>query len=786
MPGPVVHSIIAEKLPDAFEGEVSTVPSVTNRRRRALVYGSQGPDPFFFNLDDLTGHSVAKYLIEWQNLKAKISHAFWKFREPLAEVGNKIKAAGNQAILSASQHSDIIDQIKNLIIQFSEGMFLASKVTSGFVKKTVLDNADPFGLYVSPLQTCGRTKDLLEGAKSPLDGIGGWQEVANLDDWWWFDLLHSRRTGDFATHLLDIATGKRPGNDDAATQRDQLLSYAIGYLSHIAADVVGHAYVNSIVGGPYRIGQAQRHTAQEKIMDVWAYNHYYNETGFLQGLDDRDDRYYMNEDVVDSGMHKNFLFTAGRYEPRQWERNPENPLNHSPDKPIKSGIKLPEEISKNFVTATERAYPEERFGSLTADEVDLSYRGWYSFFRNATTTRSPFKPNEIPGDVKITEKLKEELQEAREELDDVADATENVADVFDHDGGGDIGDCFSGGNLREVTQSAADCLSDAAESVANFVANLGEAIANLFKEIGQLLWSVFEIADAALAVPLRAINYKLRQAYEKLWASYTHLLKLITAIGFSYMYWDDLDETRQLEHLYDPTETDAIGISSPRNTIVKPGSDSPGFPRYGLKLGHGFDPAYTGVLQGLENEGHLIVPPTEIEQEPTIPGPDEYGLHTPEVFIDDPNGVLENPFDDSRESPMWSWIAHPARNSRNPESTTASTPNVEHFRIGGAEDGREDYRNPVLGDAVSLTVELYKYYREHGELPNLNMSGDRAIGFPTWANARGCSPEPRERWKVLHGPEVPWLDDPIDPVFVPEVPLTEWEDSSEVPPDVYY
>ena len=788
MPGPVVHTIIAEKLPDEFQTDHADIASAADSNRRALVYGAQGPDPFFFNLNDLTGHSIAKYLIEWQDFKSKLANAFYKIRKPFIDASRAIGGAANDAVLEASKHSDVIAQVKNLAAQLSETMFLARKTINGYLKKLVLDTFDPFGLYVSPLQTCGRTKDIVEGVKTPFDGVGGWKDVANLDDWWWFDLLHSRRTGDFATELLDIATGKKPGADGSQSQRNLLMSYAIGYLSHISADVVGHAYVNSVVGGPYRLAQAQRHTVQEKIMDVWAYNRYYNETGFLSSLDSRGDRYYQNPDVVDSGMHKNFQFTAGRLEPRQWERNPENPLNKAPQKPIRSSLKLPNEITTNFTTATDRAYPSERFGSLTPDEVDLSYRGWYTMFRNATTTFSPFKPSELPGDVQITEELREEIQDTKEELEDVVEATENLSEPFEHDGGGDISDCFEGSSVGAVFNSVADCVEEAAESAANFISNLAESVANLFREVGELLWSIVQVVDAALAVPLRVINYFIRQAYEKLWQSYTHMLKLVTAIGFSYMYWDDLDGDHHLEHFYNPTKTDAIGVNTPRDTIVKPGSSSSGFPRYGLRLGQNFQSKYDDVLDGLENEGHLIVPPdsSAIESPATIPGPDEYGRNTPEVFIDDPNDELTDPFGRGQQPPLWSWIASAGKNDETLSSVVADTPNVEDFRISGTGSNSEDFTKPVLGDAVSLTRSLFDQYQETGRVPNLNMSGDRAIGYPTWANKRGCGTTDRDRWKLWHGAEVPWLRSPIDPVFVPKVPKTDWDDESDVPGDVYY
>ena len=75
--------------------------------------------------------------------------------------------------------------------------------------------------------------------------------------WYWFDMLHYRKTGEFAKNLVAIA--------QSGTDRQR--AYAYGYLSHITTDLVGHAYVNQIVGGPYRL-HSQRHTVVENFMDT--------------------------------------------------------------------------------------------------------------------------------------------------------------------------------------------------------------------------------------------------------------------------------------------------------------------------------------------------------------------------------------------------------------------------------------------------------------------------------------------------------------------------------------
>jgi len=88
------------------------------------------------------------------------------------------------------------------------------------------------------------------------------QRGSREEDWFWFDMLHYRRTSRFARNLLLAAEG------DPRRQ-----AFAAGYATHVAADVVGHSYVNSCAGAPYRT-QWQRHHCSDNYLDVWTLAHY--------------------------------------------------------------------------------------------------------------------------------------------------------------------------------------------------------------------------------------------------------------------------------------------------------------------------------------------------------------------------------------------------------------------------------------------------------------------------------------------------------------------------------
>jgi hypothetical protein len=102
--------------------------------------------------------------------------------------------------------------------------------------------------------------------------------VVQQEDWWsffslgldkgydekayfWSDMLHYRDTGQFARAIWKNADAN--GSDAAR-------AYALGYITHIATDVTGHAFVNSISGGPFRL-HWQRHHLVENHMDAFWY-----------------------------------------------------------------------------------------------------------------------------------------------------------------------------------------------------------------------------------------------------------------------------------------------------------------------------------------------------------------------------------------------------------------------------------------------------------------------------------------------------------------------------------
>ncbi|MDP9094454.1 MAG: zinc dependent phospholipase C family protein [Actinomycetota bacterium] len=95
----------------------------------------------------------------------------------------------------------------------------------------------------------------------------------------WGDMVHYRRTSEIAKNLIGQAEAIRAGEakTDAEIQArtdqyEQLLAFALGWLTHVGTDTIGHSFTNTQCGGPFR-NHPQRHHLIENHMDAWNYRH---------------------------------------------------------------------------------------------------------------------------------------------------------------------------------------------------------------------------------------------------------------------------------------------------------------------------------------------------------------------------------------------------------------------------------------------------------------------------------------------------------------------------------
>ena len=81
--------------------------------------------------------------------------------------------------------------------------------------------------------------------------------------WFWADYLHYVGTGKFVRELFLHSVGK-----------PNFQAFAYGYLTHYITDVVGHPFVNHVVGSPWRM-YFQRHHLVENFSDAYIWDRWH-------------------------------------------------------------------------------------------------------------------------------------------------------------------------------------------------------------------------------------------------------------------------------------------------------------------------------------------------------------------------------------------------------------------------------------------------------------------------------------------------------------------------------
>jgi hypothetical protein len=261
----VLRRAIDDKLAPSGNAARQAAAGILSAQPDAAMLGAVGPDLFFFAPDyPAMGPIVTLYtnykkvLDLWDAVMAPIRQINEQFVEPVEDAVQD--AVGDDAIELIKL---LLNELKETAAQFG------TTVRTGLLAGVVAGVNGTFEQAGVPLvQAFFR-----EMFTPPL------QFGESETNWFWFDFLHYRRTGTFARRLIANAT----------TPRQK--AYALGYLSHVATDVTGHAYVNQVVGAPYRLN-VQRHVTAENFMDTWAFDHYFDEsvsTTLLQRLALTDD-----------------------------------------------------------------------------------------------------------------------------------------------------------------------------------------------------------------------------------------------------------------------------------------------------------------------------------------------------------------------------------------------------------------------------------------------------------------------------------------------------------------
>jgi hypothetical protein len=331
MPAGITHLIVQQRLP-AYLRELG---GEKGREYADLLdadpcspyagFGSMGPDFLFFSLkeygtplDELTNFLFDVY----DALEPLISF----YEDNIEPVVDKIEDA--IATLDQALFQGLFGQIKDTADLLSNTALNTAAVV-------VTGNADLFYPFYPKIQQ-GKPED----------------------EWYWFDFLHYRRTGQFASQMWRMA-----GSDY------DLKRYVLGYSSHIGTDVVGHPFVNAVTGGPYRT-HWHRHKLVENWIDAYARNYYPDDKKTLKCLKLSAKDTYIPNSISGSYYYRLTEFNGGR---------------------------LPEPLANLLSKAMQSTYQNiPHPGFLSASDLDSTYRLWLLWFKRVTQIGDAQKPAPVP------------------------------------------------------------------------------------------------------------------------------------------------------------------------------------------------------------------------------------------------------------------------------------------------------------------------------------------------------------------------------------------------------
>ena len=252
MPKYGIHHIVlkeaASQLSALPDPGARSAGEVINAELPSAVIGSVGPDLFFWGPD----YEIVQKIYRLHRTIEDVLSLYNSVVAPIRSVKDAVGEATEAVVGSLAPNTlelvkRLVEEVKQTASLFKSalGMNLLNGVLEGvnLVTNAAGLGSAAHGFFQTFVPDVHRNKPESE--------------------WYWFDMLHYRRSGFFAKGLVL----------GAVTPREKAFAY--GYLSHIAADVAGHPYVNTIVGAPYRMN-VQRHVTAENFQDSWKYKRYYN------------------------------------------------------------------------------------------------------------------------------------------------------------------------------------------------------------------------------------------------------------------------------------------------------------------------------------------------------------------------------------------------------------------------------------------------------------------------------------------------------------------------------
>lgn len=442
MPKYAVHAITMEKAAEKLPAYGGTQQAdILLGHRNLAVTGALGPDIFFWAPDYTICQVLLKIFEAWDSLVKIYDESVIS---DIADAINEIKAAVGDALEATIGPS--YDLIMKVVEEFRETTSLFEE-TIKYGALSMAVGVDNLIADAGDLPTV--THRIFDMFKPPL------QDKKPEDDWYWFDMLHYRYVGDFAGNLLKNA------------RQPEQKAYAYGYLTHIATDLVGHGYVNQIVGGPYRT-HVQRHVAMESFLDTWALSNYKNKniaTDLVNYLDLPDS---LPGEVVDM-LYSAFL----------------NAYQGKPHPHLLGGE-----------------------GFLSRDDIVTTY----SLFKRITTLmESRIKKPEEP--------FSEVMQILEDALRDFSPPP-SPPDIFE-------GDCSVWDFLSfGITEKSRDCYKQAVEAIGEFFEYLGELLEWTFESIKQIFQFLLALPTTAIVAVVLGLLYIIQLSIYKVLSSIRDYLAL--------------------------------------------------------------------------------------------------------------------------------------------------------------------------------------------------------------------------------------------------------------------
>lgn len=452
MPGPAMHHMIVDRLKSRIhtnKGLGSALSATEYARLQALLanpanlpylfLGCQGPDFFFFNLKDLNP-TIGKIVETYYDVYDFIEEFKRTLLEAVPQPVLDALAAFDEAVDEVIEDSALLSELQQTFDDLNRLLDAFLGTLTEMLKRFVAE-FNVFDLVSHPYR----------------DGVGAG------DKWWWFDAMHYRKTGQVAAALLEATRD----------MSSPLHLYALGYLTHVAADTVGHPYVNLFSGGPYR-SQAQRHKTGENYQDVF---------NFL-GVTAADWNY--------SKLHAlyNFNYTG----------------TIDDDEPDLFTI-MPAELAQLIADTLNSLYQEDGVGdpdygaAITAEDVSDTYWTWYRWFKSTTDTGT--LPPPVP--YSLTAELREVWEKTVDNLEEAGDLIESAVDSA-----GDFGVLSIFLILAALIAAAVMAAAALADGVAGAIATLGTStIRYAACLIYEHLYNAFQ--SFRLAVALNGLAFPMRE-----------------------------------------------------------------------------------------------------------------------------------------------------------------------------------------------------------------------------------------------------------------------------------